>query len=237
MKTWVIPDVHGYIQTLRSLVENQIIPTKDDILVFLGDLIDRGPDSKGVIDYVKNLRQQGFEVIVLKGNHELYLENSYHAEKSKSFLKKTFKTKTKILSDWLQHGGKDTIKSFDVKNVENIPFEYVDWVSKLDFYYETENFYIVHAGFNFNQDDIFSDTHSMMWIRDFKVDKKKLNGKRVIHGHVPVQLDFIIQCIEDKSYDFIDLDNGVYRTNTPGYGNLLALEVNSMQLLIQANVD
>ena len=54
-KHWVIPDIHGCARTLHALIEDNIKPTKHDELYFLGDYIDRGPDSKGVIDMcVKN---------------------------------------------------------------------------------------------------------------------------------------------------------------------------------------
>jgi serine/threonine protein phosphatase 1 len=100
-----------------------------------------------------------------------------------------------------------------------------------------ENFLIVHAGFNFEIDDIFSDTQSMMWIREYKIDPAKLGGRKIIHGHVPVTLDFINQSIVSNSFQFIDLDNGVYLTDKPGFGNLLALELNTMELLVQPNLD
>ena len=59
MRTWVIPDVHGCLLTLRMLVEDLIGLRKDDSLIFLGDVIDRGPSSKGVIDYIIKLKEDG----------------------------------------------------------------------------------------------------------------------------------------------------------------------------------
>ena len=56
-KIWIIPDIHGCVLTLKTLIENQIEPDKNDQLIFIGDYIDRGPDSKGVIDYIMNLEE------------------------------------------------------------------------------------------------------------------------------------------------------------------------------------
>ena len=54
-KRWVIPDVHGCVNTLKALIEEQIKPARYDELYFLGDYIDRGPDSRAVIDFIRNL--------------------------------------------------------------------------------------------------------------------------------------------------------------------------------------
>ena len=80
-KHWVISDIHGCLFTLRSLIETKIKPSANDELIFLGDYIDRGPESKGVIDYIINLKNQGIETVCLKGNHEEYMLSAYEAEK------------------------------------------------------------------------------------------------------------------------------------------------------------
>jgi len=237
MRTWVIPDIHGCLLTLRSLVEDMIEIRKDDVLIFLGDVIDRGPASKGVIDYIMKLRENGISTVVIKGNHEDYMASVYRDEVSKSGLRKLLGLRSASFKDWMQYGGENTLKSFNVTNVSDIPVKYIEWIESLDFYFAWKNFLIVHAGFNFDIDDIFSDTQSMMWIRDYKADPEKLGNRKIIHGHVPVTLDFISQSINSNSFHFIDLDNGVYLTDKPGYGNLLALELNTMELIVQPNLD
>ena len=77
----------------------------------------------------------------------------------------------------------------------------------------------------------------MLWIKDFKVDKKKTGSRNVIHGHVPVSLDFIDLLRSGNAYDFIDLDNGIYMANKVGFGNLVALELTTMEMKVQFNVD
>jgi len=237
MRTWVIPDVHGCLLTLRTLVEELIVLREDDTLIFLGDVIDRGPDSKGVIDYIMNLNDRGIKVSAIKGNHEDYMAKVYRGEQSRSAFRKMLGLRSGSYKEWMMYGGEHTLLSFNTANVSEIPVKYIEWIESLDYYLEWKDFLIVHAGFNFEIDDIFSDTLSMMWIREYKIDPEKLGNRKIIHGHVPVTLEFIYQSINTNSFYFIDLDNGVYLTDKPGYGNLLALELNTMELLVQPNLD
>jgi serine/threonine protein phosphatase 1 len=237
MRTWVIPDVHGCFFTLRTLVEDLIRLRRDDNLIFLGDLIDRGPDSKGVADYVLGLMKSGINTVVLKGNHEEYLVLVYREEQAKLRLRKLLNLKSALYRKWILHGGSSTLQSFGVTDVTEIPESYIEWIESLEFYRKWNNFLVVHAGFNFENEDIFSDTWAMMWEKDYKIDPVKLGNCKIIHGHVPVTLDFINETIKSDSFRFIDLDNGVYLSDQPGYGNLVALELNTMQLLVQPNVE
>jgi len=75
----VIPDVHGCVNTLKALIEERIKPTRYDELYFLGDYIDRGPDSRGVIDFIRHLQEDEYTVTALKGNHEDFVVELYDA--------------------------------------------------------------------------------------------------------------------------------------------------------------
>ena len=233
---WVIPDIHGCINTLRALIEDMIKPSKHDWLYFLGDYIDRGPDSKAVIDYLMNLQYEDYNIRTLLGNHEDYLIKSYEEEVN---LKSLFgiKYKNRKKKEWLFHGGKETMASFNCEDLKDFPQEYLEWMKNLEYYIELENYFLVHAGFNFNADDPFQDKESMLWVRDYEIDASKIKNKRIIHGHVPVSLEFIDISIRNKSYKFIDLDNGCYMHSREGYGNLLALELNSLEYKVQYNLD
>ncbi len=237
MRTWVIPDVHGCLLTLRNLVEEQIMLREEDTLIFLGDIIDRGPASKGVMDYIMKLDESGIKTTVIKGNHEDYMAKVYRDEQSKSRLRKILGLKSATCKEWMLYGGEETLKSFNAYSISAIPEKYIEWIESMVYYVEWKKFLIVHAGFNFEIDDIFSDTQSMMWIREYKIDSEKLGNRKIIHGHVPVALDFIHQSVKSNSFQFIDLDNGVYLTDKTGYGNLLALELNTLELLVQPNLD
>lgn len=67
---WVIPDIHGCFKTFKSLVEREIGLTKEDTLYLLGDYIDRGENSKEVIDYIIHITEESYNVNYLIGNHE-----------------------------------------------------------------------------------------------------------------------------------------------------------------------
>lgn len=233
---WVIPDIHGCSKTLKSLIETLIKPSRFDELFFLGDYIDRGPDSKGVIDYIMELQKKEYSIRLLLGNHEDYCIKAWDEDKKK---KKYFgiSFKTKIQSIWELHGGKETLESFGVRFASEIPEKYIEWMREQKLYIELENYILVHAGLNFTIDDPLSDRFAMLWTKDFKVIPSKIRNKKVIHGHTPVDLEFLDHVIKNKTYNFIDLDNGVYMLNRAGYGNLLAFEINSGRYLVQPNLD
>lgn len=235
-KQWVIPDIHGCFHSLKALIETQIIPSVDDQLLFLGDFVDRGPYSKEVLDYVMNLENLGYNIVALKGNHEDFFVKSWDEErnlKSFFFIKETNQSK----SQWLKHGGKEALESFGTDNLAAIPEHYIEWMRKLPLYHETGNYILVHAGLNFSHDDPFRDEWAMLWVKDYKIVPSKIGNRRLIHGHVPVNLEFIDISINNPRYPFIDLDNGCYMANRPGYGNLVALELGSMELKVQPNLD
>jgi serine/threonine protein phosphatase 1 len=235
-KKWIIPDIHGCVRTLKFLIENQIKPEIGDELYFLGDYIDRGPDSKGVIDYLMSMQAAGHHMRLLMGNHEDYCIKAWEEDKKhKGFL--GLRSKTKIQKEWEIYGGEQAMESFGVESPREIPEKYIDWMRKLEYFVLTDDYVIVHAGLNFKAEDPFTDTRSMIWIRDYRVDSSKIRNRRVIHGHVPVNLEFIDMCINQTGYKFIDLDNGVYFNDRTGYGNLVALELTEMRYVVQSLMD
>lgn len=235
-KRWVIPDLHGCVNTVKSLVSDLIRPMRSDELYFLGDYVDRGPDSKGVIDFIRSMEKDGYNVTALKGNHEDFMVELYDAEmKSRndwwySFGNKKHKT-------WLEIGGKPTLNSFDALHIRDVPADYIEWMRGLPHYKVLESFVLVHAGLNFNDENPFEDLRSMLWLRDYEIKPEKIGGRRIIHGHVPVNMDLISQSIRSRVFKFIDLDNGPYLSGKDGFGNLVALEINNMEMVIQYNMD
>ena len=235
-KRWVIPDIHGCINTLPTLIEEQIRPARYDSLYFLGDYIDRGPDSRGVIDYIRKLQEDGYSVTAIRGNHEDFVVELYEAElKSKFPWFNSFASKKH--RSWMEIGGKDTLKSFRISELRQIPAEYIEWMKQLPYYVLLDDFILVHAGLNFEIDDPFADTESMLWTREYSINPEKIGDRRIIHGHVPVNLELMDMVVRNKSLKFIDLDNGPYIQGKPGFGNLVAIELNSMETVIQDNRD
>ena len=227
---WVIPDVHGHLATLKSMVKDRIALSKDDSLYFLGDYIDRGPESKGVIDFIINLQDSGYDINYIRGNHEDYCIRAWETDQ------KRFLFRSDIEKDWRKNGGNRTLESFGAKRPRDISKFYIDWMKNAKYFIELEDYILVHAGMNFKIDNPFEDTRSMMWIRDFKVDKNKIAGKKIIHGHVPVEMT-LIDLFRNNNYDFISLDNGIYYDNREGFGNLLALNLDTKEIVIQPNID
>jgi serine/threonine protein phosphatase 1 len=212
------------------------MPTRNDELYFLGDYIDRGPGSKEVIDYIRHLQKDEYSVTALKGNHEDFMLELYDIEtKPASLMGKIFGPQKR--RNWFAIGGREFLKSFKINNVREVPPEYIQWMKDLQYFVKLDDFILVHAGLNFAHSDPFKDKHSMMWIRDYPIKPWKIQNRRIIHGHVPVSLELISLAVENKFYQFIDLDNGTYVTDKSGYGNLVALELNEMKMVIQDNRD
>lgn len=220
-----IGDIHGCLQPLRILLEEKLLPTKKDTLVFLGDYIDRGLHTKGVIDYLLGLKEQGYACIFLKGNHEQTLLDAIDKEKN---LKKGFfgKPKNQTFINWYEsYGGRQALNSYGLKDLNGFPQAHEDFLRSLQLYHQTDDYYFVHAGFNFANEDILSDTHAMLWIRDFDYDAKKAGGRKVVHGHVPVQLEFLKECISLPHVGFIPLDTGCVYRQRLGLGYLSGLDL------------
>jgi serine/threonine protein phosphatase 1 len=217
-------------------MEEVIRPARYDEIYLLGDYIDRGPDSKGVIDYIRFLQNDGYNVTALKGNHEDMLVELSDIERSGkgSGLWNFGNRKKKV---WLEMGGRQTLDSFDARNAKDIPEEYIEWMRALPYYRLLDDFVLVHAGLNFKNEDPFEDTLSMLWLREYEIKPEKIGNRRIIHGHNPVNLELITLCVKNRIYKFIDLDNGIYFKGIEGYGNLVALELTSMELVVQEKRD
>jgi serine/threonine protein phosphatase 1 len=107
----------------------------------------------------------------------------------------------------------------------------------MPWYYELKDYVLVHAGLNFDETDVFSDTESMVWIRDYRYDGEKVGNKIIVHGHTPLPLERIIKHLSTKMLTSINLDAGCVYNDIPGYGNLVALDLDSRELFVQENVD
>lgn len=231
MRKIVISDIHGCLKTFEALLD-RLAFSKADALYLLGDYVDRGPDSKGVIDRIWRLQKDGYHTECLKGNHEELVLRA--ASGNFTYLEK-----------WLITDGKDTMDSFGVNQCSDIPPPYLDWMNALPYYLEVDNFLLVHAGLDFNLDDPLSDTSEMCWLRDWHPNIRYdwLDGRIILHGHTPVDVETIeyqFQNLELSQY--LDIDNGcVYADprhwKREGLGNLCAFDMTNRKLLFQENLD
>ena len=145
--------------------------------------------------------------------------------------------KNRFKEAWFAHGGEDCMKSFGVTKLSQIPPNYIEWFKSLKYFIELPGHILVHAGLNFKNKDPFEDKVAMLWTRDFEILSDKIENKLIIHGHVPVHIEFINLCIKKNNYHYIDLDNGVYVKDKDGFGKLTAYELSSQTLLTQENID
>lgn len=220
MKKYAISDIHGCAKTFKALVE-QINLTKEDKLFILGDYFDRGPDVKGVIDYIWQLQEEGFFVKCLMGNHEVMLIQEL-ARPSGFYL-----------------GQPEVLISFRVNNIKDIPKKYIDWVKQLYVFAEVDEYILVHAGLNFKANEIMSDIDSMIWIRGWydDIDKDWLKGRIVLHGHTPatkLEIQRSLRTLDE--IPAIDIDGGcVFKRE--GLGYLCAFEMTERKLSFMRNID
>lgn len=223
-RRFVIADIHGCCRTFRHLLFKRIKLTKNDTLVLLGDYIDRGPDSKGVLGTIIELQQTGYGIYPILGNHEdLFLQTVFNNAGT---------------TDWLDFGGRATLKSYGVDNAEEISWEHIQFMQKLPNNYVTDTHVFVHAGLNFCLEDPLKETskNSMLWDRQCRTGYPgKIGGRKLVTGHTVCSLDEIKHSLKKN---LTRLDNGCYMgSQYMGRGNLVALELESGELFIQENIE
>ena len=135
-RIFVVGDIHGCFVTLREMVENELQVSKQDKMILLGDYIDRGGQSKFVLDYLMGLIREGYDVLPLMGNHEDMLLNALRNEDA--------------LWLWLYNGGTETLRSFQIHSPMELERAYTEFLKRLPIYYQLGDFYLVHAGLMMN---------------------------------------------------------------------------------------
>lgn len=228
-KRFVIGDIHGCIRTFRILIEDKIRPSKTDLIYLLGDYIDRGPDSKAVIDFILDLQQQSFQVVPLMGNHEYMLT---HARDSAHYF-----------NLWMINSGYTTLHDFGIladppynpESLSLIPEKYHEFFRTLKLYEQTEGFFMTHGCFEGRKDNPLDDIDSMIWGREETYNDAFLHGRILIHGHTPAPYTDIQKTIENSQSKIINLDGGCIYSNSRSLGYLLALELDSRELFCVKN--
>lgn len=219
-RIFFIGDIHGCSKTFKKLVAEKIRLTKSDKLYCVGDYIDRGNDSKGVIDFILKLRKKNYQIHTLRGNHEQLLLDSENGDNS--------------FRHWMKNGGNKTLESFKVNSINKLKPVYRDFFKQTKYFIQTKSFIVAHAGLNFKIENPLSDKYSMLWMRDFPVDKDYLGGRILIHGHTPKTKYFISS---QKFESPINLDGGCVFKNRDGFGSLFALNFYERRLIEVRNID
>jgi serine/threonine protein phosphatase 1 len=171
---YVIGDVHGCLTELKELLaQTDRYATRDDKYVFLGDYVDRGPDSKGVIDLLIERRDtHPVPHFFLKGNHEEMMVVGEHY--------------------WGLNGGWDTLASYGLESYDRdyrkkLPGDHWEFLNDLGLYHEHGRVVCVHAGINPHSAIDQQHPHDMVWDRSFVGFKGAYHDdKFVVYGHTPV---------------------------------------------------
>jgi serine/threonine protein phosphatase 1 len=216
MRTYVIGDIHGCVDELVCLVE--ALPLEPlDRLIFLGDYVDRGPNSKEVVSYlIHRQATRSEEMIFLKGNHEdMFLSflglPGYYGDM------------------FLYNGGASTLASYGVSPqsqcrediLASIPRSHLKFFEELKNYYITDSFLCVHAGIHPDKPLDAQQEEELFWIRDEFILSKHDFPYTVLFGHTPQE-----RVLFHLPYK-IGLDTGLV------YGNELSCLELSEKMLFQ----
>ncbi len=156
MSTYAIGDIHGCLEETRTIVEtlrSEESLRPDDTLVFLGDYVDRGPDSKGVIDYLIELNQSQ-RCIFLMGNHEDMMLWWLGIEHGRRRIE--LRLQAQYAGVWIPNGGDKTLDSYGIdmfdyrgrldEIIQALPENHLEFLKELKYYYIDGSNLYVHAG-------------------------------------------------------------------------------------------
>jgi len=193
---YAVGDIHGRLDLLNLLLDkitDDIAGSKREeaTLAFLGDYVDRGPDSRLVLETLKQLKDLGGEkVVTLKGNHEQALLR--------------FLDDPEAGPAWLQHGGRETLISYDVAPpldsdpmetwarvrdafAAALPLDHHRFLSSLGLWATAGDYLFVHAGVKPGVPLLEQTENDLLWVRDSFLRSPRALDKVVVHGHTPFE--------------------------------------------------
>lgn len=203
--TYAISDIHGCYKQLCDLL-NKLDLKSTDTLIFMGDYVDRGPNSKQVLNKIIELKNY-YNVIALKGNHEDMMYRSLREESAKDYRM------------WMNNGGLDTIRSY-YDLLESFPSvldsemeSHLDFIDSLDLYYETDTHIFVHASPSMDTPISEQSESYLIWRRpqdnDSDFNYTHISGKTIISGHTAQSTGYPYK-LSDKNYL---IDTGCFFTS------------------------
>jgi serine/threonine protein phosphatase 1 len=202
-RIFAVGDVHGCADELRALLQ-QLPVDRDSTVVFVGDYIDRGPNSRGVVDTVLELGEY-CNTVCLLGNHELML---------REFLDGSDPVR---VARFVYNGGSSTLASYaDDEGRYVFPPEHIEFFQSLKYYHVDGEYCFVHAGLPVDVDQIDLDLHGeeMVWMRRKGGDADPELSKIVVHGHstsyeveiTPRRIGLDTACVFGRKLSAIDLE-------------------------------
>lgn len=171
---YAIGDIHGSLQKLRDLMTlcERHADGRPTTFIFLGDYIDRGPHSRGVIEALMDMQsRQPDRVIALKGNHEAVAIEIIDGE-----------TQAEI---WLREGGTATLRSYHIDDARDLPHEHVTWLRSLPLCHDDGQRFFVHAGIDPEKPLAAQSDRDLIWIREPFLSDARDYGRLIVHGHTP----------------------------------------------------
>ncbi len=214
----VIGDIHGMYEKLMNLMDKIQFEPEEDLLVFLGDYIDRGPDSIKCLQYVYDLKHLHMDsVICLLGNHEVMM-TSYLMQKHGNY--------NNLIADyadvWLDNGGFETYQQLNELD-KGRREELLKWASNLPVSFQYQEFFFCHGGIDPDVPLEMQTEFDLLWKRYGW--REQYQGKEIIVvGHTPVQT------LKEKkrSVKPLFLDNHIIMCDTGSYmpgGKLSCVDV------------
>lgn len=185
---FAIADLHGRADLLQNAVYKLETTYTSGTVVFLGDYVDRGPDSKGVLDILMRgpRMPDKWTWIIIRGNHEDMMLECHQQSSSQH-------------SWWISHGGDATLKSFG----GSIPIKYLEWVDELPRLYWDDHHVFTHAGVLESHPLDDQPNGITQWYRYPSLANVGWNGKHVVHGHTKRKVP---ELYENRT----NLDGGAY---------------------------
>lgn len=217
-----IGDVHGMYEKLIKLMDKIRFNPDEDLLIFLGDYIDRGPDPGRCLQYIFALQQQYPDVVVcLMGNHEVMM-SSYFMQKRGSY--------NNLIVDyagsWLDNGGLETLKQLDEMDADTKE-ELLQWVMNLPVKYQYQDYFFCHAGIDPDVPLTVQNEFDMLWRRQQWWEQYK-GEETLVVGHTPVQKVMKLTGKERRTPKPLFLANHVIMCDTGAYmsgGKLSCVDV------------
>ena len=191
-KVYAFGDIHGCLEQFQRLIElcEMDAASQKSTFIFLGDYIDRGPDSRGVIDFLVDLQKWSPDkVICLRGNHEELFLNALNGEDAEA--------------SWLSNGGDATLRSYHATRARDIPASHIDWIRSLPLFHDDGQRFFVHAGVHPDRPLDQQRSRDLMWLREPFLSSSKDFGRLVVHGHTPLD-----NGIPDLRPNRLNLDTG-----------------------------
>lgn len=217
-----IGDVHGMYEKLIKLMDKIRFNPDEDLLIFLGDYIDRGPDPGRCLQYIFALQDQYPDVVVcLMGNHEVMM-SSYFMQKRGNY--------NNLIVDyagsWLDNGGLETLKQLDEMDADTKE-ELLQWVMNLPVKYQYQDYFFCHAGVDPDVPLAVQNEFDMLWRRQQWWEQYK-GEETLVVGHTPVQKVMKLTGKERRTPKPLFLTNHVIMCDTGAYmsgGKLSCVDV------------